>query len=155
MANRLLEPMPRNEQQIIRDAIRSGMFLNSAPATRAALLKHVDIIQANAQVRAVQERRRAIEAAQRTQMDYDRKPSDTLQSRIAPFRTFNHQMNDRRRIANIPKLKRHKYGQRVRADGFEEELLLRRGAASDRTTAPGSSSTKARWAKNLRGYILQ
>ena len=98
-ANRLLEPMPRNEQQIIRDAIRSGMFLQSAPSTRAALLKHVEIMEAYAQVRAVQERRRAIEAAQRTQMDYDRKLSDTLQSRIAPLRTFNHQMNDRHRVA--------------------------------------------------------
>ena len=91
--------MPRNEQQIIRDAIRSGMFLNSAPSTRAALTKHVEIMEASAQLRAVQERRRAIEAAQRAQMDYDRKLSDTLQSRIAPLRTFHHQMNDRSRIA--------------------------------------------------------
>jgi len=99
MANRLLEPAPRNEQQIIRDAIRSGTLLQSAASTRAALLKHVEILEANAQVRAVQERRRAIEAAQRTQMDYDRKLSDTVQSRIPPLRTFNHQMNDRRRVA--------------------------------------------------------
>ena len=99
MANRLLEPMPRNEQQIIRDAIRSGTFLNSAPSTRAALLKHVEMMEANAQMRAVQEKRRAIEAAQRTQMDYDRKLSDTLQSRIAPLRTFNDQMKARQRVA--------------------------------------------------------
>ena len=99
MANRVLEPPPRNEQEIIRDAIRSGMFLHSAASTRAALLKHVQQMETNAQVRAVQERRRAIEAAQMTQMDYDRKMSDTLQSRIAPLRTFNHQMNDRRRVA--------------------------------------------------------
>ena len=99
MANRLLEPAPRNEQQIIRDAIRSGMFLQSAASTRAALLKHVQQMEANAQVRAVQDRRRAIEAAQRTHMDYDRKLSDTVQSRIPPLRTFNHQMNDRRRVA--------------------------------------------------------
>ncbi len=98
-ANRMLETKPRQEEQIIRDAIRSGMFLNSAPSTRAALLKHVEMMEANAQVRAVQERRRAIEAAQRTQMDYDRKLSDTLQSRIAPLRTFSHQMNDGRRVA--------------------------------------------------------
>ena len=98
-AKRLLEPMPRNEQQIIRDAIRSGMFLNSAPSTRAALLKHIEMMEAYAQVRAVQERRRAFEAAQRTQIDYDRKLSDALQSRIAPLRTFLHQMNDRSRIA--------------------------------------------------------
>ena len=91
--------MPRNEQQIIRDAIRSGMLLNSAPSTRAALLKHVQQMEANAQVRAVKDRRRAIEAAQRTQMDYDRKLSDTVQSRIPSLRTFNHQMNDRRRVA--------------------------------------------------------
>ncbi len=98
-ANQLLEPPPRNEAQIIRNAIRSGMFMNSAPSTRAALLRHVQTIEANAQLRAVQERRRAMDEAQRTQMDYDRKLSDTLQSRIAPLRTFNHQMNDRRRVA--------------------------------------------------------
>ena len=98
-ANKLLEPMPRNEQQIIRDAIQSGMFLQSAPSTRAALLRHIQTMEANAQLRAVQERRRAMDEAQRTQMDYDRKLSDTLQSRIAPLRTFNHQMNDRRRVA--------------------------------------------------------
>ena len=100
MANRLLEPAPRNEQQIIRDAIRSGMFLNSAPSTRAALLRHVEMMEANAQVRAVQERRRAMEESKRTQMDYDRKLSDTLQRRIAPLRTFNHQMiNNRDHVA--------------------------------------------------------
>ena len=98
-ANKLLEPMPRNEQQIIRDAIQSGMFLQSAPSTRAALLRHIQTMEANAQLRAVQERRRAMDEAQRTQMDYDRKLSDTLQSRIAPLRTFNHQINDRRRVA--------------------------------------------------------
>ena len=91
--------MPRNEQQIIRDAIRSGMFMQSAASTRAALMKHVGMMEANAQLRAVQERRRAIDEAKRTQMDYDRKLSDTLQSRIAPLRTFRHQMNDRSRIA--------------------------------------------------------
>ena len=98
-ANKLLEPAPRNEQQIIRDAIRSGMFLRSAQSTRAALMKHVQQMEANAQVRAVQDRRRAIEAAQRAQMDYDRKLSETVQSRIPPLRTFNHQMNNRRRVA--------------------------------------------------------
>ncbi len=98
-ANQLLEPPQRNAAQIIRDAIRSGMFMNSAPSTRAALLRHIQTIEANAQLRAVQERRRAMDEAQRTQMDYDRKLSDTLQSRIAPLRTFNHQMNDRRRVA--------------------------------------------------------
>ena len=95
----MLEPPPRNEEHIIRDAIRSGMFLHSAPSTRAALLRHIQTIEANAQLRAAQERRRAMDEAQRTQMDYDRKLSDTLQSRIAPLRTFNHQMNDRGRVA--------------------------------------------------------
>ena len=99
MADRLLEPMQRNEQQIIRDAIQSGMFLQSAPPTHAALLRHIQTMEANAQLRAVQERRRAMDEAQRTLMDYDRKLSDTLQSRIAPLRTFNHQMNDRRSVA--------------------------------------------------------
>ena len=99
MADRLLEPMPRNEQQIIRDAIQSGMFLQSAPSTRAALLRYVQMMEANAQLRAVQERRRALDEAKQTQMDYDRRLSDTLQSRIPPLRMFNHQMNDRRRVA--------------------------------------------------------
>ena len=99
MANRLLEPMSRNEEQIIRDALRSGMFLQDAPSTRAALIRRVETMEANAHLRAVQERRRAIDELQRTQMDYDRKLSDTLQSRIAPLRTFNYQMNDRRRVA--------------------------------------------------------
>ena len=98
-ANRLLEPMPRNEQQIIRDAIRSGVFLNSAPSTRAALLRHVEMMEANAQLRAVQERRRAIDEAKRTQIDYDRRLSETVQRRIPPLQTFGHQMNDRRRVA--------------------------------------------------------
>ncbi len=63
------------------------------------MMKHVEMMEENAQIRAIQERRRAIEAAQRTQMEYDRKLSETLQSRIAPLRTLNHQMNDRRRVA--------------------------------------------------------
>ena len=67
MANRLLEQPPRNEQEIIRDAVRSGMFLHSAASTGAALLKHVQQMETNAEVR------RASEAAQMTQMDYDRK----------------------------------------------------------------------------------
>ena len=99
MANRFLVPIPGNEEQIIRDARRSGMFLESGRSTRAALAKHMETMEANAQVRAVQERRRAIEEAQRTQMDYEKKLSDTLQSRIAPLQTFNHQVNDRQRVA--------------------------------------------------------
>ena len=91
MANRLLEPAPRGEQQLIRDALRSGMFLNDAPSTRAELIKRMEITKANAEVRAVQEQRRAMDEARRTQMDYDRKISEVTQRRIAPLQTFNHQ----------------------------------------------------------------
>ena len=93
MANRLLEAAPHNEERIIRDALRSGVFMKSAPSSRAALLKRMEIMETNAQFRAVQERRRAI------QMDYDRQLSETAQRRIAPLQTFNHQMNDRRRMS--------------------------------------------------------
>jgi hypothetical protein len=99
MANRLLEPAPRDEQQIIRTALRSGAFLQSAPSTRAALLKRMEVMETNAQFRAVQERRRAMEESKRAQMDYDRQISETMQRRIAPLQTFNHQMNDRRRVS--------------------------------------------------------
>ena len=99
MANRLLESASRNEEQLIRGALRSGMFLNSVPSTRAALIKRVELMEANAQVRAVQERKRAMDEAKRTQMDYDRQLSETTQRRIAPLQTFNHQMNDRRRVS--------------------------------------------------------
>ncbi len=98
-ANKLLEPAPRNEQQVIRDAIRSGMFMNSAPSTRAALLRHIQNMEANAQQRAVQERRRAMDEAKRTQMDYNRRLSETVQRHTPPLQTFGHQMNDRRRVA--------------------------------------------------------
>ena len=103
-ANRLLEPMPRNEEQIIRDAIRSGMFMNSAPSIRAALLCHIQTMETNAQLRAVRERRRAMDEAKRTQMDYDRRLSETVQRRIPPLQTFGHQMNNRRRVAREIKL---------------------------------------------------
>jgi hypothetical protein len=99
MANRLLEPAPRDEQEIIRTALRSGVFMKSAPSTRAALLKRMEVMETNAQFRAVQERRRAMEESRRAQMDYDRRLSDTMQRRIAPLQTFNHQMNDRRRMS--------------------------------------------------------
>ena len=99
MANRLLEPAPRNEEQLIRDALRTGMFLNSAPSSRADLIKRVEPIEANAQLRALQDRRRAMDEARRTQMDYDRQLSETTQRRIAPLQTFHHQMNDRRRVS--------------------------------------------------------
>ena len=99
MANRILEPAPRDEKQIVRDAVRSGMFLQSAASTRAALMKHVEIMEANANLRGVQERRRTMDQARRTQMDYDRQVSETTQRRIAPLQTFNHQMNDRRQMS--------------------------------------------------------
>ena len=99
MANRLLEAAPRNEERIIRDALRSGVFMKSAPSSRAALLKRMEIMETNAQFRVVQERRRAMEESNRTQMDYDRQLSETAQRRIAPLQTFNHQMNDRRRMS--------------------------------------------------------
>ena len=100
MANRILEPAPRDEARLIRDALRSGMFLQSAVSSRAALVKHVELMEANANLRAVQERRRSLDQARRTQMDYDRRLAETNQRLIAPLRTFNHQMNDRRRMAN-------------------------------------------------------
>ena len=99
MANRLLEPAPRNEQQLIRDALRSGVFMKSAPSSRAALMKRMEVMETNAQFKVVQERRRAMEESKRAQMDYDRQLSETMQRRIAPLQTFNHQMNDRRRMS--------------------------------------------------------
>jgi len=99
MANRLLEPAPRNEEQLIRDALRSGVFMKSAPSSRAALVKRMEVMETNAQFKAVQERRRAMEESKRAQMDYDRQLSETMQRRIAPLQTFNHQMNDRRRMS--------------------------------------------------------
>ena len=99
MANRLLEPAPRNEEQIIRAALRSGVFMKSAPSSRAALIKRMEVMETNAQFRVVQERRRAMEESKSAQMDYDRQLSETMQRRIAPLQTFNHQMNDRRRMS--------------------------------------------------------
>lgn len=99
MANRLLEPAPRNEEQLIRDALRSGVFMKSAPSSRAALVKRMEVMETNAQFKVVQERRRAMEESKRAQMDYDRQLSETMQRRIAPLQTFNHQMNDRRRMS--------------------------------------------------------
>ena len=99
MADRLLEPAPRDEARIIKDALQSGVFLKSATSSRAALAKRVEIIETNAQFRAVQERKRVLEESKRVQMDYDRQLSETTQRRIAPLQTLNHQMNDRRRMA--------------------------------------------------------
>ena len=99
MANRLLEPAPRNEEQLIRDALRSGVFMKSAPSSRAALVKRMEVMETNAQFKVVQEWRRVMEESKRAQMDYDRQLSETMQRRIAPLQTFNHQMNDRRRMS--------------------------------------------------------
>ena len=96
----LLEPAPRDEQRIIRDAQRSGMFPKDGPSKRQAFMRHFAMMQQNAEVRAMQERRRSMQEAQRMQMDYERVLGDAAQSRIAPLRTFNHQMNDRQRLAN-------------------------------------------------------
>ena len=52
-----------------------------------------------ARLRAVQERRRGMEAARRAQDDYERKQADLLHGRIAPLRTFGYQMNERQRVA--------------------------------------------------------
>ena len=99
MANRLLEPAPRNEEQLIRDALRSGVFMKSAPSSRAALLQRMEVMETNAQFRVVRERRRTMEESKSARMDYDRQLAETMQRRIAPLQTFNHQMNDRRRIS--------------------------------------------------------
>ncbi len=47
----------------------------------------------------MQMRRSAMQDAQRTQLDYERILSEQAASTIPPLRTFRHQMNDRRRIA--------------------------------------------------------
>ena len=99
MADRLLEAAPRDEAKIIQAALRSGLFLRDAPSTRAALMRRMQQMEDNARLRLVQERRRGMEEARRAQDDYERRQSDLLHSRIAPMRTFRHQMNDRRRMA--------------------------------------------------------
>ena len=90
---------PRNEKQIIKDARNSGMFMKSVPSKRAAFMRHFEFLQQNAEVRAMQERRRNIQDAGRTQMDCERILGDQAASTIPPLRTFRHQMNDRQRIA--------------------------------------------------------
>ena len=99
MADRLLEAPPRDDAQIIQAALRSGLFLRDAPSTRAALVRRMEQMEDNARLRAVQERRRGMEEARRAQDDYERRQSDLLHRRIAPLRTFGHQMNERQRIA--------------------------------------------------------
>ena len=95
----VLKPPPRNEKQIIKDARDSGMFMKSMPSRRAAFMRHAEIMQQNAEIRHMQERRRAMQDSQRTQLDYERILGDQAASTIPPLRTFRHQMNDRRRIA--------------------------------------------------------
>ena len=99
MADKLFEAPPRNEAQIIQAALRSGNFLRDAPSTRAALVRHMERMEDYARLRAVQERRRGMEAARRAQDDYERRQADLLHGRIAPMRTFGYQMNERQRVA--------------------------------------------------------
>ena len=99
MADRLFQGPPRNEAQIIQAALRSGDFFRDAPSTRAMLVRRMERMEDNARLRAVQERRRGMEAARRAQDDLERMQSDLLHQRIAPLRTLNHQTNNRRRIA--------------------------------------------------------
>ena len=99
-ADVLLKPPPRDEEKIISDAKRSGMFPKGMASKREAFMKHFAMQQQNAEVRAMQERRRGMQEAERTKMDYERVVGDAVQSRIEPLRTYNHQMNDRQRIAN-------------------------------------------------------
>ena len=95
----VLKPPPSNEKQIINDARNGGMFMKSMPSKRAAFMRHYEILQQNAEVRAMQDRRCNMQDAQRTQQDYERILGEQAASTIPPLRTFRHQMNDRRRIA--------------------------------------------------------
>ena len=92
-------PLPRNEADIIHEARKSGRFLPSGPSRRAAYMAQYERMYANEQVRATQERRRAMQEAQRTSMDYDRVLGEQAASTIPPLRTFRHQMNNRQRMA--------------------------------------------------------
>ena len=94
-----LKPPPRNEKQIIKDARNSGMFMKSMPSKRAAFMRHYEMLQQSAEVTAMQLRRRNMQDAQRTQLHYERILGEQAASTIPPLRTFRHQMNDRRRIA--------------------------------------------------------
>ena len=93
-------PLPRNEADIIHEARKSGMFMLSGPSRRAAYMAQYERMHANEQVRATQERRRAMQEAQRTSMDYDRVLGEQAASTIPPLRTFRHQMNNRQRMAD-------------------------------------------------------
>ena len=88
----------RSAWRIIQAALRSGNFLRDAPSTRAALVRHMERMADYARLRAVQERRRGMEAARRAQDDYERRQADLLQGGIAPLRTFGYQMNERQRV---------------------------------------------------------
>ena len=58
-----LNPPPRDEQKIIMTAQRSGMFPKGGPSKRAAFMRHFAMMQQNAEVRAMQERRRGLQEA--------------------------------------------------------------------------------------------
>ena len=62
----VLKPPPRNEKQIIKDARNSGMFIKDVPSKRAAFVRHSEILQQNAEVRAMQDRKRNMQESQRT-----------------------------------------------------------------------------------------
>ena len=100
MRGAAFEPVPRDEQRIVGDGRKSGMFPRQTASRRAAFMRHYAVQQANAEVRAMQERRRYQQDAQRTQMEYERVIGDQAASTIPPLRTFNHQMNNRRAMAN-------------------------------------------------------
>ena len=94
------KPLPRDEEDIIREARRSGLFMASGPDRRAAYMRQFERMRANAEVREMRERRSAMQEAQRTQMDYERVLGEQAASTIAPLRTFRHQMNNSMAMAN-------------------------------------------------------
>ena len=73
------------------------MFPSGVPSKPAAYMGHFKQMQVNAEVRAIQERRRSLQEAQRIQMDYERVLGEQAQSTIAPLRIFRHQMSSRQR----------------------------------------------------------
>lgn len=73
--------------------------MQDTPSKRAAYMRHLEMMKENADVRALQERRVALQQAQMRQMDYERVLGTQAESTIPPLRTFRHQMNDRRRMA--------------------------------------------------------
>ena len=80
----VLKPPPRNEKQIIKAARDSGMFMKSMPSKRAAFMHHAEIMQQNAEIRHMQERRHAMQDSQRTQLDYERILGDQAFAHVPP-----------------------------------------------------------------------